>query len=238
MRNCAARLSCYRHTTCEARRSCDNGARAGGHRAQRSKICRTIVAYLCVIDPGNCNFVTRRLEAMHGYMLRHGKTAAQHNELFPLWQACLLQTYFTAKGRIAYFTVHDAGGSERPQQPFPYMGPAPSVAEGAEGALFYELKEDLQLATRDLRARAAVVEDIGPHRADRETWLVHTKFSTHLRGLQDLRPPRWRGGGCQGRRRPSAHMRRGRCSAEERVRAGVRQVSRAVNDAPTCTNPE
>ena len=40
--------------------------------------------YLGVIDAGNCDFVTRRLVAMHGYMPRHGKTAVQHNEPFPL----------------------------------------------------------------------------------------------------------------------------------------------------------
>ncbi|EFY84178.1 hypothetical protein MAC_09780 [Metarhizium acridum CQMa 102] len=68
-------------------------------------------------------------------------------------------------------------------QPLQYIGPPPSVAEER---LFGGLKGDLQVAARDLEDMAATVEDAGQHRPDREPWLIHTGFPTHLRGLQDV----------------------------------------------------
>ncbi|PNP74174.1 hypothetical protein FNYG_12487 [Fusarium nygamai] len=79
----------------------------------------------------------------------------------PLWRACKLQTYFTAKGLIDYFVV------------------------GEEGKLFEDLKADIIQASRDLEEKTNIVEGIDESRADRVPWLIHTGFPTHLRGLRD-----------------------------------------------------
>jgi hypothetical protein len=43
---------------------------------------------------------------MHDHMPQHGRTASQHDrQQRPLWRACVLQTYFTAKRQIDYFVV-------------------------------------------------------------------------------------------------------------------------------------
>ncbi|KAG8404899.1 hypothetical protein J3459_022353 [Metarhizium acridum] len=109
---------------------------------------------------------------MYGHMPRHGKRASQHCKLSPLWEACVLQTYFTAKGRIDYFTVHQSNerqdGSPGPStrlrgerkgrgsmdQPLQYIGPPLSAAEER---LFEGLKGDLQVAARDLEDMAATI---------------------------------------------------------------------------------
>jgi hypothetical protein len=44
---------------------------------------------------------------MHQHMPAHGMKASQHREAVPLWRGCMLQTYFTAKGRIDYFIVEE-----------------------------------------------------------------------------------------------------------------------------------
>jgi hypothetical protein len=37
----------------------------------------------------------------------HGKKASEHSDSSPLWEECMLQTYFTSPGRIDYFVVVD-----------------------------------------------------------------------------------------------------------------------------------
>lgn len=122
-------------------------------RPNRRTPCRRIEhlvaynGYICTSDRETCDFVTTRLDTMYGHMPRHGKRASQHCKLSPLWEACVLQTYFTAKGRIDYFTVHQSNdrqdGSPGPStrlrgerkgggsmdQPLQYIGPPPSAAE-------------------------------------------------------------------------------------------------------------
>lgn len=154
--------------------------------------------YICLCETETCDFVTTRLEAMHGHMPRHGVKASQHSQDRPLWEVCVLQTYFTAKGRIDYFTVRrvssrqeevtspskrQRGGKARgTEQPLQYIGLPPSQAEEA---LFDGLRSDLHLAGRDLAEKASIVDDAAHHRADRERWLIHTGFATHLCGLKD-----------------------------------------------------
>ncbi|KAM5527556.1 hypothetical protein FOXYSP1_19918 [Fusarium oxysporum f. sp. phaseoli] len=44
---------------------------------------------------------------MHDHMPVHGRKASEHTNAMPLWRACKLQTYFTAKGLIDYFVVEE-----------------------------------------------------------------------------------------------------------------------------------
>lgn len=74
---------------------------------------KVYAGYLCECDSKRCDFATRRLGTMHDHMPSHGRTASQHREESPLWVACILQTYFTAKGRIDYFVVKGEGRNSR-----------------------------------------------------------------------------------------------------------------------------
>lgn len=72
----------------------------------------TYTGYACTYD--GCGYHTRRLAKMQEHMPVHGTTARQQQRRQrqgsgPLWRECLLQTYFTAKGRIDYFAVKEEG---------------------------------------------------------------------------------------------------------------------------------
>lgn len=140
----------------------------------------TYDGYICTDD--KCDYCIRRMEKMHNHMPAHGKRASQHTSIQPLWKACKLQTYFTAKGLIDYFIVEEAEPSSSPS-PLGTRGEPPLSQE--EGKLFGDLKADIIQASHDLGSRAEIVQGIEESRADRVPWLVHTGFATHLRGLRD-----------------------------------------------------
>jgi superfamily II DNA or RNA helicase len=162
-------------------------------KADNSRPCRRIEGladydgYYCL--HGSCSYSTRRLQKMHDHMPTHKKKASQHNCNTPLWTACRLQTYFTAKGRIDYFVIE--GPSPPPSTPIPSRGGStldlltPPLSQ-EEGKLFGELKADITQAACDLDEKAKVVQAIEESRADRVPWLVHTGFPTHLQGLRDV----------------------------------------------------
>ncbi|KAG8673877.1 hypothetical protein FPOAC1_007196 [Fusarium poae] len=104
----------------------------------------------------------------------------------PLWRACKLQTYFTAKGLIDYFLVEE--GPSLPLTGGALAGSGLSIMASTsqeEGKLFEDLKADIIQASRDLDKEAEIVQDVEASRADRVPWLVHTGFPTHLQGLRD-----------------------------------------------------
>ncbi|KAH7113597.1 hypothetical protein EDB81DRAFT_307130 [Dactylonectria macrodidyma] len=121
-------------------------------------------------------------------MPMHKKKASQRNCDTPLWTACRLWTYFTAKGRIDYFVIE--GPSPSPSTPISSRGGStlglltPPLSQ-EEGNLFNGLKADIDQASRDLDEKAGVVQDVEESRADRVPWLVHTGFPTHMRELRD-----------------------------------------------------
>ncbi|KAG9249471.1 uncharacterized protein F5Z01DRAFT_631666, partial [Emericellopsis atlantica] len=146
---------------------------------------------ICLCDSRQCDFVTRRLETMRDHMPRHRRTASEHytreETVAPLWAPCVLQTYFTAGGRIDYFVVETNEGPPRlgldtAAPCVDATGPPPS---SPERQVFKGLREDIRQAGRDPDAKAAIVEGPGPGRADKQRWLVYTGFLTHLEGLAD-----------------------------------------------------
>ncbi|EAQ91762.1 hypothetical protein CHGG_03697 [Chaetomium globosum CBS 148.51] len=175
-------------------------------RPSRRRPCEKIAGlasyggYLCACDVENCDFATTRLSLMHDHMPRHGRTASQHTGEGPLWRSCTLQTYFTARQLVDYFVVVEPGGmgqgqgSDTSGEVVGGLGDPPPSSP--ERRMFDGLREDIRQADRDLDAKAAVVEDPGEGRADRERWLIYTGFPTHLRGLSDaeiessFRPPK------------------------------------------------
>jgi hypothetical protein len=114
----------------------------------------------------------------------HGRKASEHTNAMPLWRACKLQTYFTAKGLIDYFVAEDPSPPTTGGAPS-RLGPVTASTSLEEGKLFGDLKADMIQASRDLDKEAEIVQDVEESRADRVPWLVHTGFPTHLRGLRD-----------------------------------------------------
>jgi hypothetical protein len=163
-------------------------------RPDRKRPCQPIEGlavyggYICTQD--RCDHCTRRIEKMHDHLPAHGKRASQHTSARPLWRACRLQTYFTAKGRIDYFVVEEEEEEEEEgreeeregERPPLSLLPAPSQKEGK---LFDDLKADIAQASHDLEGRAEIVQGVEDSRADRVPWLVRTGFPTHLQGLRD-----------------------------------------------------
>ncbi|KAK2666817.1 Helicase, C-terminal [Fusarium oxysporum f. sp. vasinfectum] len=103
----------------------------------------------------------------------------------PLWRACKLQTYFTAKGLIDYFLVEEDPSLPLTGGALAGSGLAMASTSQEEGKLFEDLKADIIQASRDLDKEAEIVQDVEASRADRVPWLVHTGFPTHLQGLRD-----------------------------------------------------
>ncbi|KAM0081976.1 hypothetical protein ACKRZS_005853 [Fusarium odoratissimum] len=93
---------------------------------------------------------------MRDHTPAHGKKVSQHTSATPLWRACKLQTYFTAKGLIDYFVV---GEEERPSSSSssPVRGGEQAPSQ-EERKLFGDLKADVDQASRDLDSRAEVVQ--------------------------------------------------------------------------------
>lgn len=123
--------------------------------------------YICLCDSKTCDFVTRRLQAMHDHVPRHGRTASEHGaDGTRLWKSCTLQTYFTAKQLIDYFVVED---KETPLQPTLLRHEYSELRPASTDRLFLNgLRADLQQTARDAEGRAAIVHDLGDARGDRE----------------------------------------------------------------------
>ena len=134
-----------------------------------------------------CGFCTTVQLRMARHVATHGTTSMQHTAEVPLWQACHLQTYFTAGGLINYFLVSGDGEGEetdaagmagQAQQMQPV--PPPSHVRALD-----RIRADAEEAARDKAAQAAQVEAMDCARADREPWLLRCGFPDHLRGLAD-----------------------------------------------------
>ncbi|KIS68291.1 uncharacterized protein UMAG_11065 [Mycosarcoma maydis] len=73
--------------------------------------------FICHCAPGECTYKTRRIKLMRDHLAVHGKKGKQHSDTTPLWRACQLQTYFTAKGMIDYFEVDASALPTAPLDP-------------------------------------------------------------------------------------------------------------------------
>lgn len=124
-------------------------------------------------------FLTIHLPRMRHHMSTHGRKANEHKAT-PLWQECLLQTYFTAGGCIDYFRVvedaaanNNGGGDEVPlTQP--------------EKDSLDKIERNVLDIKKDLFQEAGVVRDIKESRSERIPWLHDvTRVPFHLVHLKD-----------------------------------------------------
>ncbi|KAM0362980.1 hypothetical protein ACHAO7_010767 [Fusarium culmorum] len=84
----------------------------------------------------------------------------------PLWRACKLQTYFTAKGLIDYLLVEEDPSLPTTGGALAGSGLAMAPTSQEEGKLFEDLKADIIQASRDLDKEAEIVQDVEASRAD------------------------------------------------------------------------
>lgn len=148
--------------------------------------CRVIdgldcyVGFVCLYT--GCGYATRNLRKIRKHIpSTHQVKAAVYGQS-PLWMACKLQTYFTAKGLIDYFVVVDEGEEEGGPRVARSQTAAPT--EG-EQAYFQELEEDCAKAKAKVVREAGIVHDFEDSRASRVPWLERTGFPSHLKDLLD-----------------------------------------------------
>lgn len=181
--------------------SVDDLRQRAAARRRQDQPCRPVdglalyEGFICTCT-ATCFFSTRRLDKIRKHICVHGRKPKEHSDATPLWRACQLQTYFTAKGIIDYFEVDDAVPIH-PQQTA-RLDPSctistlastsaatstPTRTEDGRAAIFEDVKGEIEAhfeparrAQDPLRANA---------RADREPWLVNTGFGAHLDGLLD-----------------------------------------------------
>ncbi|KAI7761667.1 hypothetical protein LZL87_014103 [Fusarium oxysporum] len=117
--------------------------------------------YICTCTEVQCHYCTRRARKMHDHMPVHGRKASEHTNAMPLWRACKLQTYFTAKGLIDYFVFEEDPFLPTTGGALAGSGLAMASTLQEEGKLFEDLKADIIQASRDLDEEAEIVQD-GP----------------------------------------------------------------------------
>lgn len=148
--------------------------------------------YTCICADGECHFQTRRLRTMREHMHVHAKKAKQHSEATPLWRACKLQTYFTAKGMIDYFEVEDAAPTISQQAaPLDISPSSSSSSTSISATAVQHARSQFHQVIKDQICHRSRLSDVGrdalrfDSRSDFEPWLVTTGFPTHLDGLRD-----------------------------------------------------
>ncbi|SCO86116.1 uncharacterized protein FRV6_10243 [Fusarium oxysporum] len=123
--------------------------------------------YICTCTEVQCDYCTRRARKMYDHMPVHGRKASEHTNAMPLWRACKLQTYFTAKGLIDYFLVEEDPSLPLTGGALAGSGLAMASTSQEEGKLFEDLKADIIQASHDLDKEAEIVQDVEASRADR-----------------------------------------------------------------------
>ncbi|KAF7880786.1 uncharacterized protein EAF01_000538 [Botrytis porri] len=145
-------------------------------RAAQLEHLRVFHGFQCLsCDP---SFLTTHLPRMRDHMVTHGRKASEHKAT-PLWQACLLQTYFTAPRYVDYFVVV--------ANPGPHGGNGDVIPlTRSEKDSIDQIEQDALNVKKDLFKAAGVVRDIKESRSERVPWLHDvTKFPFHLVHLKD-----------------------------------------------------
>jgi hypothetical protein len=132
-----------------------------------------------------CDYYTYSLDAKRKHAAAHKKTLAPATKLEAepeansLWDMCILQTYFTAKGRIDYFVVADKKEDSKGQSLV--LLPPTELQE----VYLREAEKDFEKVKDDVAKQAAIVQDPGDSRSAVVPWLQKTAFPSHIAGLAD-----------------------------------------------------
>lgn len=92
--------------------------------------------YHCLLcKPGD--FYTTHFPRMRDHTVVHGKKAKEHGKT-PLWEECLLQSYFTTRSRVDYFVVTREGTEDESGR----VLVNPVLLSQPENDLFVKLEKD------------------------------------------------------------------------------------------------
>ena len=134
--------------------------------------------FRCLLCPLEDPFYTIHLPRMRNHISSHEKRSAREHRSTPLWESCLLQTYFTNNALIIYFVILKSVKTPKVTHP--------TVLTKPETELFVKLEKDYKDVKYDLDAQATIVQDIGDSRSERVPWLHDlTHFPSHLMTLKD-----------------------------------------------------
>jgi hypothetical protein len=115
--------------------------------------------FRCLLCPPEAPFYTTRLPRMRDHIPSHDKRSAREHKSTPLWESCLLQTYFANNALVIYFAV--LKGRETPD-------PGHStVLTKPEEDFFVKLEQDYKEVKGDIEEQASIVYDFGDSRSER-----------------------------------------------------------------------
>lgn len=86
---------------------------------------------------------------IRNYIFSYNKRSARKYKLTPLWEACLLQTYFANSALVIYFVVFKSIKAPNPAYS--------TVLTKLEKELFKRLKKDYKDMKYDLKKQAIVI---------------------------------------------------------------------------------
>ena len=133
--------------------------------------------FRCLLCPRGAPFYTTHLPRMRDHIPSHEKRSVREHKSIPLWETCLLQTYFANNALIDYFAV--ITGLETPSPG------RLAVLTKPEKELFEKLEKDYKNVKDDLEEQASIVHDFGDSRSERVPWLEMTGFPFHTAKLKD-----------------------------------------------------
>ena len=116
---------------------------------------------------------------MRDHTVVHGKKAKEHEQR-PLWEECLLQSYFATRSRVDYFVVIEEGT----EGAIAGLTIDPVLSQ-LETDLFAKLEKDYQDVKGDVEEQASIVHDFGDSKSERMPWLETTRFPSHMAKLRD-----------------------------------------------------
>jgi len=129
-----------------------------------------------------CRNRTRDLHKMKKHQpLIHKMSASEHKKT-PLWGKCKLQTYFTGKGLIDYFLVHDT--TPIPRTSTAAASDSTPLTQG-ERVLFEKAEADVRKVKEEMAEEAGIVHDFEDLRSSIVPWLQKLAFPFHLKDLKD-----------------------------------------------------
>ncbi|KFY16905.1 hypothetical protein V492_01029 [Pseudogymnoascus sp. VKM F-4246] len=121
---------------------------------------------------------------MREHVAAHGVKAKEHKTR-PLWRECMLQTYFTGKGRIDYFVVVDDDNNKKEGGKSNIRESSSTPLKREEKALFTKLEEDYEDVKGDIKEQASIVHGFAGSRSERVPWLERLGFPSHIATLKD-----------------------------------------------------
>ena len=105
--------------------------------------------FRCLLCPVEEPFYTIRLQRIRDHIPSHDKRSAREHKSTPLWEACLLQTYFANSALVIYFAV--LKGVETPNPAYS------TILTKPKKDLFKKLEKDYRDVKCDLKEQATIV---------------------------------------------------------------------------------